>query len=157
MRVVIDTNVLIAALTAPRSNGARVLTAWRQGRFEVVSSKATLREAELVLSAGWLSRLTTDQQVKSLLDELRERTAIVRPRPVSDIPLKDEGDLRLVEAALAGGAAYLVTADREVLLQRGHAGIEFVKPAEFLRALGSRSIPDNERPSRGDSATIPDE
>jgi putative PIN family toxin of toxin-antitoxin system len=140
VRIVIDTNVLIAALTEPKSNGARVLRAWREGQFEVVSSKATLREAELVLDAGWLSRLTTDQQVKGLLNELRERTVMVQPRPISDMPLKDEGDQRLVEAAVAGGAAYLVTTDRELLLQRGYAGTEFVTPAEFLRALGSGSI-----------------
>ncbi len=144
MRIAIDTNVLIAALTAPRSNGARVLRAWRQGQFEVVSSKATLREAELVLDAGWLSRLATDQQVKGLLSELRERTVMVRPQHISDIPLKDEGDLRLVEAAVAGGAAYLVTTDRELLRQRGYAETEFVTPAEFVRASGRRGTSETE-------------
>jgi putative PIN family toxin of toxin-antitoxin system len=144
MRIVIDTNVLISGLAEPKSNGAGVLRAWREGQFEVVSSKATLREAELVLNAGWLSRLTTDQQVKGLLKELRERTVMVQPRRLSDMPLKDEGDLRLVEAAVAGGAAYLVTADRELLLQRGYAGTAFVTPAELLSVLGSRAISENE-------------
>jgi putative PIN family toxin of toxin-antitoxin system len=133
LRIVIDTNVLVAALTKPRGNGARVLRAWRQGQVEIVSSHATLREAELVLNAGWLSRLAPRQEVQSLL---RERTVRVRPHPISDIPLKDEGDLRLVEAAVAGGATYLVTTDRELLRQRGYAGTEFVIPAEVLRALG---------------------
>ena len=157
MRIVIDTNVLISALTEPKSNGARVLRAWRQGRLEVVSSNATLREAELVLNAGWLSRLATQREVEDLLRELRERAVRVQPWPISDMPLKDEGDLRLVEAAVAGGAAYLVTADQELLLQRGYAGTEFVTPAEVLRALSSRSISENERASRGDTATSPAE
>ena len=46
MRIVIDTNVLIAALTHPSGSGARVVSAWLEGRLEVVSSEATLREAE---------------------------------------------------------------------------------------------------------------
>lgn len=157
MRIVIDTNVLIAALTKPRGNGARVLRAWRQGRLEVVSSTATLREAELVLNAGWLSRLATQREVEDLLRELRERAVRVQPWPISDMPLKDEGDLRLVETAVAGGAVYLVTADQELLLQRGYAGTAFVTPAEVLRALSSRSISENERASRGDTATSPAE
>lgn len=137
MRVVIDTNVVIAALTKPRSNATRGLRASRQGRLELVSSNATLRKAELVLNTGWLSRLTTQQELESLVRELRERTVMVQPRPISDIRLKDEGDLRLVEAAVAGGADYLVTTDRELLRQRGYAGTEFVTPAEIPRALTS--------------------
>jgi len=125
--------------------------------LEVVSSNATLREAELVLNAGWLSRLATQREVEDLLRKLRERAVRVQPWPISDMPLKDEGDLRLVEAAVAGGAAYLVTADQELLLQRGYAGTEFVTPAEVLRALNSRSISENERASRGDTATSPAE
>ena len=37
-----------------------------------------------------------------------------------------------------GGAEYLVTADREVLLSRGYAGTEFITPGEFLKVLRSR-------------------
>jgi predicted nucleic acid-binding protein len=59
----------------------------------------------------------------------------VRPESISDLPLKDEGDLRLVEAAVSGGASYLITSDREVLLQRGYAQVEFVTPVEFVRLL----------------------
>jgi len=50
--------------------------------------------------------------------------------------LKDAGDLRLVEAAVAGGARYIVTTDREFLRARGYADVEFVTPAEFERLLG---------------------
>jgi predicted nucleic acid-binding protein len=48
MRIAIDTNVLIAALTYPRGTSARIVDAWLDGRMEVVASNATVREAELV-------------------------------------------------------------------------------------------------------------
>jgi hypothetical protein len=51
MRIAIDTNVLIGALTNPRGESARLVRAWREGRLEVVASEATVREAELVLGA----------------------------------------------------------------------------------------------------------
>jgi len=53
--------------------------------------------------------------------------------------LKDAGDLRLVEVAVAGGARYIVTTDREFLRARGYADVEFVTPAEFER------LPENRR------------
>lgn len=135
MRIVIDTNVLIAALTKPRGSAARILRLWREGRIQLVTSQATLREARLVLDAPWLARLSSGGAVRDLLDELRARSLRVRPAPIADLPLRDEGDLRLVEAAVAGGAGYLVTADRELLHRRGYAGTEFVTPGEFLKLL----------------------
>jgi putative PIN family toxin of toxin-antitoxin system len=135
MRIVIDTNVLIAALANPSGNGAQVVNAWLEGRLDVVSSQATLREAELVLDSGWLTRMCSKKKVKALLEQLKTRTIQVRGCSVEDIALKDEGDRRLVEAAVDGDATYLVTTDRELLMQRGYAGTEFVTPAELLRVL----------------------
>ena len=135
MRIVIDTNVLIGALTNPSGNGAQVVNAWLEGRLDVVSSQATLREAELVLDSEWLTRLSSQRKVKVLLEQLQTRTIQVRGCPVEDIPLRDKGDRRLVEAAVDGDAGYLVTTDRELLMQRGYAGTEFVTPAELLRVL----------------------
>jgi putative PIN family toxin of toxin-antitoxin system len=138
LRIVVDTNVLIGALTKPTGHGARVLEAWRDGRVEVVVSEATLREAELVLGGGWVERLASRDSIRGLLDELRQRGVPVAAKRIGGLPLKDEGDRRLVEAAADGGARYLVTTDREVLRYRGHGDTEFVTPTELLRsgALG---------------------
>ena len=65
----------------------------------------------------------------------------VEGEPIADLPLKDEGDRRLVEAAVAGGARYVVTTDREFLRQRGYGGTEFVTPDEFLRAFEAAGSP----------------
>lgn len=135
MRIAIDTNVLVAALTNPGSSGARVVRAWRRGRVAVVASEATLREAELVLGAAWLARLSPPGEVEGLLAELCQRTLRVQPSRLLDLRLQDAGDRRLVEAAVEGNAAYLVTTDRELLRQRGYGQTEFVTPPELLRAL----------------------
>ncbi len=136
MRIVVDTNVLVAALTRPTGSAAQIARAWREGRVELVVSEATLREAELVLGGRWLHRLATAREVEGLLQDLRGRAVRVSPQSAVDLDLKDEGDRRLVEAAVAGDAAYLITADREVLRSRGYAGTEFVTPTEFLEVLG---------------------
>ena len=138
MRIAIDTNVLIAALTRPGGTSARIVNGWLDGRIEVVASEATVREAELVLGGRWLARLVSPAAVESLLDQLRTRTVRVeRPSPIADLRLKDAGDLRLVEAAVAGGARYVVTTDREFLRARGYTGVEFVTPGEFWNALNA--------------------
>ena len=66
----------------------------------------------------------------------------VRPTRIRDLSLKDEGDLRLVEAAVAGGADYVITADREVFSKRGYGRTEFVTASDFWRReAGCRDRP----------------
>jgi putative PIN family toxin of toxin-antitoxin system len=136
LRIVIDTNLLVAALARPRGSSARILKLWREGRVEFVATEATLREAELVLGGGWLNRVASDGSVDDLLDELRRRSVIVDPAAVTDLNLRDSGDVDLVSAAVGGGAAYLVTADREVLAQRGYKDVEFLTSDELLQRHG---------------------
>jgi uncharacterized protein len=136
LRIAIDTNVLIAALTSPRGTSARIVDAWLGGRLEIAASPATVREAELVLGGGWLGRMVSREAVESLLEAQRTRSVFVeKPAPVRGLRLKDEGDLRLVEAAVGAGARYIVTTDREFLRARGYGGVEFVTPGEFWQTL----------------------
>ena len=138
LRIAIDTNVLIAALTRSRGTSARTVNAWLDGRLEAVGSPETIREAELVLGGGWLGRMVSKEAVESLLEALRTRSVFVETlAPVRGLRLKDEGDLRLVEAAVSAGARYVVTTDREFLRARGYKDVEFVTPGEFWQTLPS--------------------
>lgn len=136
MRIAIDTNCLVAALTKPGGSCAEIVRAWHEGRLDVVASEPTAWEAESVLGGGWLARIVGGDEVEALLASLRERTHWVESPPsIGGIRLKDEGDVRMVEAAVSGGASYIVTTDREFLAQRGHGDCEFVTPEEMLRRL----------------------
>ena len=133
VRIAIDTNVLIAALTRPGGRSAAIVQAWLDGEIEVVASEATVREAEMVLGGGWLGRMTSRERVAALLEALRSRTVwVAAPEPITDLRMKDEGDVRMVETAVSGGASYVVTTDREFLSHRGYGDVEFVTPVEWV-------------------------
>jgi putative PIN family toxin of toxin-antitoxin system len=133
LRIAIDTNVLVAALTNSGGAAARVVGAWVEDWLDVVSSEATLREAELILDSQWLRRIVPPARIDALLDLLWTRSTRVRATPMGELSLKDEGDRRLVGAAIQGGASYLITADAELLKYRGYRATEFIKPTEFLK------------------------
>ena len=136
VRIAIDTNCLIGALLNPEGACARIVQAWLGGEVDAVASEATVREAELVLGGRWLARMVGREMVDELLRQLRTRTAWVEEPPrIADVRLKDEGDLRMVEAAVAGGARYVVTTDREFLSRRGYGEVEFMTPSELLDRL----------------------
>jgi uncharacterized protein len=136
VRIAIDTNCLIGALVNPSGACARIVRAWLNGEVDAVASEATAREAELVLGGRWLARMVDRDRVDGLLRNLRTRTVWVKkPVRITDLRLKDEGDLRMVETAVAGGARYVVTTDREFLSRRGYGDVEFLTPGELLRQL----------------------
>ncbi len=137
LRAIVDTNLLVGALARPGGSAARILDHWRAGDFEHVASAATLREAELVVGARWVTRIADTGARDALLAELRERSLLVQAPVIAELTLKDAGDRRLVEAAQAGAARYLVTADREVLLKRGYGSVEFLTAGEFLAVLAA--------------------
>jgi putative PIN family toxin of toxin-antitoxin system len=144
MRIVIDTNSLIAALTKPRGSAARIIKHWRGGAFDLVLSEDTFAEAHAVLGGRWLERVVGYEAVAGLMAELRNRSILVPTQRLGDLPLRDKGDRSLVETAVAGGARYLVTSDREVLLLRGYGDVEFVTASDFLRTnLMPRDQPDS--------------
>jgi putative PIN family toxin of toxin-antitoxin system len=142
MRIALDTNLLVAALAQPRGTSAGIMRAWREGRIEVVASEATVLEAEAVLGGRWLGRMASPERVAALLEDLRTRSVWVHPAErVTDLPLKDAGDLRMLETALDGGASHIVTTDREFLSHRGYGAVEFVTPVEFWRIYSEQEDP----------------
>lgn len=135
-RIVFDTNLFVAALRNPGGAAGTLVRQWRAGDIVFVFSRATLREAQLVAGGKWAAQLGGAGAQDRLMADMEALGDIVEAPRIDDLPpLKDEGDRRLVEAAVAGNADYLVTADREVLLKRGYGSVEFVTTGEMLDRL----------------------
>ena len=125
MRVVLDTNVLVSGLA--RSTGApgRVVEAWRAGEFELVVSDALLDEASRVFAYSKVRALLdkggiTTGMINEFLEIIRFKAITVATAGVA-VPVTppDAGDLHVVQAFVASGAAFLVTGDRRDLLALG--------------------------------------
>ena len=59
LRVILEVSVLISALISPFGSPARLLLAWREGRFELIVSPALLAELRRALAYPKLERLIT--------------------------------------------------------------------------------------------------
>jgi len=138
MRAVVDTNVSFGALMDQNSAPGRVLQAWRDGRFVLVLSPPMLSELRGVLR--W------HKGVRQFLAEVEAQAEIVDPPQVVNISTISPGDNRVVEAAVAAGADYVVTNDRALLALREFESIPIVTPSRFLRIL-------NEAASKPSAAT----
>ena len=127
MRVVLDTNVLVAAFIA---RGAcsdvfeRVV-----GDHELILSTHTLNEFERVMSG----KLGFDaNRVDRALDLLRRIGEIVEPEPLPKPICRDEDDDAVLALARSSGAACLVTGDDDLLVLGAIEGIPIISPRAFL-------------------------
>ena len=124
-RVVLDTNVLVAAAYNPASASRRLVETCLSGELTAVLSPALRREYEFILGRAARSQPYLDR-LRLLLDTAEVVEPASTPRVVPD----DPDDDKLVAVALAAGAV-LVSNDSHLLAVAGHQGLQVVRPAEL--------------------------
>ena len=135
MKVVLDTNVLISGLAYPHGNPGRIVSAWREGRFDLVISKQQLSEIGRVLAypkirerLGW-----GDATIAAFLKQLLLRAELVAIEDVAVEVPQDPDDRPILAALLVAEADWLVTGDRDLLVLRDQHSI--LAPADFAKTL----------------------
>ena len=138
LRVILDTNVLLSALIRVDSKPYKLVRAWLDGRFELVSSEAQLEELRRVSRYEQLRVYFAPAEVGWLVNRIRERAFLVKRLPKVDVA-DDPGDNYLLAMAAAGEAQYLVTGDKSDLIALGRRrGTHLVTVQEMVSTLKLR-------------------
>jgi putative PIN family toxin of toxin-antitoxin system len=139
MRVVVDTNVYISALTSPTGSNRKVLRACLSGKVQPLMGISLFHEYEsLSARPEILARCplpAPDRDV--LLDAFLSRCEWVSVYFLWRPNLRDEGDNHLIELGVAGGAAVIVTNNVRDLKsgELAFPDLKILKPAELLGIL----------------------
>jgi putative PIN family toxin of toxin-antitoxin system len=139
--VVIDTNVVISAAINRAGGPAQVIREWQADRFRWLMSPPLLAELERTLHSDKASkyiRLDPDE-VDYLFEFIKARTISVVPTQTLTVVSADPPDNRILEAAVEGGADYIVTGDRNLLDFGTYDGISIVTPRDFLDILSAEA------------------
>jgi putative PIN family toxin of toxin-antitoxin system len=127
MKVVLDTNVLIAAFIA-RGVCAEVFERVL-GDHELVLSPHLLDEFERVM----IDKLRFDpSRAQRALALLRRAGRILEPEALTESVCRDEDDDAVLALARSSGAAYLVTGDDDLLILKTFEEMPIISPREFL-------------------------
>ncbi len=135
LRVLADTNVLVAAVTSNEGVSARLLIAARSGRYRLVASPMLLHELETVLARPKFRRYLSNDDVHRFVVMVRELAEVVDDPPAPTEPITpDPDDDFLVVLAEAADVDVLVSGDWD-LTGLNRAGLTVKTPGELLASI----------------------
>ena len=138
MRAVLDTVVFVRALINPKGRWGRLLFELSD-RYVIILSPDIIKEILSVLYRPALRErfpaMPEPAQLERVLS-LLEQAEVVEPDQQLAV-CRDPKDNKFFECAVAGGADYIVSEDRDILDVGEYEGIKTVSAEEFMALLSS--------------------
>jgi uncharacterized protein len=131
MRLVLDANVLVAALVAPAGPPHVLFDAFLSDRFVLITSHAQLEEFSLVTRYPAIRSQILPAQAANMLNAVRSLSVLLEKLPQASVS-RDPHDDYLFSMAKAGRADYLVTGDK--------AGVLAVRKYERTRVVTAQKM-----------------
>ena len=134
-RVVLDTNVVVAALRSRQGGSYKLLSLLAEDRFEIAISIPLLFEYEEVLTRHMAAGIYEQQEIDDFLDYIcqvacRQRIFFLwRPR------LPAPKDDMILELAVAAGCEAIITHNQRDFPGTETLGVRIDAPSGFLRNL----------------------
>lgn len=127
LKVVLDTNVFISAIIKG-GNPAKILKAWKSGKFKFFISQEILREI-----LGTMKKLGLDEKKIIAWKNLLLKSSIkIIPSKKLNIIVADPDDNMFLECAIEGECNYIVSGDKHLLDLEEYKGIKILTPKGFL-------------------------
>ena len=128
MRVVLDTNVLIAAFIA--RGICHELLEYCVHEHELVASDFILDEIRKALVKKFHF---SGQEATEAVALLNTRMTVVTPEPLPSPVCRDRDDDNIIGTAVAGECKCIVTGDKDLLVLKHYRGIDILSPDRFWR------------------------
>ena len=127
MTVTLDSSVLIAAYVARAGVCAELLEDVLR-RHQLILSQHILEEVRRKLAHKFLF---PPRLVAAVVDSLAKAAAIVTPTSLPNDTCRDPADVPVLGTAVAGGAEFLITVDKDLLDLQRYGRVEIIRPGEF--------------------------
>ena len=135
-RIVIDTNVMVAALKSKRGASFKLLSIIDQDKFQISISVPLIIEYEYALKRTDLNILLTESEIDDILDYIcliaDKRKIFYLWRPY----LKDPKDDMVLELAVESESDYIITYNQKDFQGVSKFGIKTLTPKAFLKKIG---------------------
>lgn len=125
MRIVLDTNIYIAAALNSSGFSEEVLNFAIRANFKIVISEEILQEiqSKLTHKFQW-----PKENIDFFLARIRKITEVVDIRERISVIVRDPEDNKILECAVAGEADLIVSLDQDLIKLKNFKGIGIIHP-----------------------------
>ncbi|MDP3733498.1 MAG: putative toxin-antitoxin system toxin component, PIN family [Candidatus Daviesbacteria bacterium] len=140
-RAVIDTNLLISAVIAPKGLPNKLIRAWQKDHITLIFSPKLIRELEEVSQRDKFKQYHLfNEQIIELIDNIKAFAEIVPSIPEEQLPIRsrDSKDDKLLACALSANVDYLITGDEDLLILNENSALgnlKIITAKDFLNLL----------------------
>ena len=128
LKVVLDTNVFIAAYFNRKSASARIIDLCLDNKHKLIFSHRLRKEVRLILK-----NVRAEREFREKIQSLFVNASKVKPTKKVFTVKEDPEDNKFLECVLEGKADYLITSDRHLLELEEFAQTKICKPTQFLK------------------------
>lgn len=141
MKIVLDSNVIIAAFAARGLCNALLESCI--GNHELILCEEILSEI-----ADNLKRKIhlPDDIIRQIISFLRSHCTLVAPQKVDKKACRDKKDLMVLGSAIAGKARYIITGDKDLLSLGTFENFEIINPRAFWNIMKTKTEIEKKRP-----------
>jgi putative PIN family toxin of toxin-antitoxin system len=140
--IVIDTSVLIRYLLKPGA-AIKELTEerWLGDQVRMVTAPDLIAELEGVSGRDPIRALIHPEEGTALMDAIAQKADVLPVLGPVPAYTRDPKDDKFVACALAGGADYLITEDKDLLILEEVGEVRIVTPYDFVNAQPLSVLP----------------
>jgi len=132
LRVVLDTNVYVAAFHFPEGMCAQLVEFAAEQHYELIISPVIIREFS---GASRRDFLVNEEKHVRFLKFLGKIATIVVPRIIPDVIREDPSDNHILACALTGKTNLIVSQDLDLLRLKTYGATGIISPTDFLNTL----------------------
>lgn len=136
VRLVLDTNILISGLLSENGSPGKLLDAWVDGDFELLTATEKVLELTRVLGYEKILKRVRPDRVREFMENVEGLAVLATDLPMLTVS-PDPDDNIILAIAVAGRADALVSGDRVDVLDLSEvAGIPIITAREAVVRLG---------------------
>jgi len=132
MRVVLDTNIIIAAF-ASRGLCAELFEVCLVDHTIVISKHILSEIQKKLIEKIHLPKST----FQNIINYFRSIAEVFEPENVESV-CRDKDDNKIIGTALAGSARFIITGDGDLLALKKYKGVRMINPREYWSLLRKR-------------------
>lgn len=138
MKIVIDTNLLVAAFFNKRSASFKILEMAKRREIEIFWTEPIRREAEEILgnilhSLAAISKSYPRTQKSAIMNKVFKKENKIERTPRINVVKEDPADNKFLACAIGAGAGLIITNDHHLLKLKSFKGIPILTPTQALK------------------------